>query len=232
MATEDRRDRRRIDDYTGVTTTVTIPAGQYRWYDNVTGHDADKVIELVGDGTRTIAQLVDRLSRVVRVDTTSADVAASLPSDPEDGQTLLYVNTGTGGNHITGLPGSVNLGDGFSFRITYDKDNTTWRYEDVIIDKYTNAEVHGTQTVYKWSGGRMALEQYITTPGTNPMNVTYLEAFVGTTVVTVSNDLINGCETTYQSPTTTGVNIYQFSSSGGSITPHFCSLVVNGRWKA
>ena len=60
MATENRKDRRRIEDWGGATTSNVIPDGQYRWYDGVAGYNAAEVIELIGDGSITIASLPKR----------------------------------------------------------------------------------------------------------------------------------------------------------------------------
>lgn len=60
MATYNRKDRRRIEDWSGATTANVIPAGQFRWYDGVTGYNASEVIDMVGDGSTTIASLPKR----------------------------------------------------------------------------------------------------------------------------------------------------------------------------
>ena len=49
-----------VEDYSGVTTSVVMPAGQSRWFDTVTGYPATSVINLVGDGVATIAVLLSR----------------------------------------------------------------------------------------------------------------------------------------------------------------------------
>lgn len=57
MATESRRDRRRIDAWSGITGTDVIPDGQFRWYDGVTGYGASEVLEVLGDGSTQLQNL-------------------------------------------------------------------------------------------------------------------------------------------------------------------------------
>lgn len=144
-----------VEDYSGITTSVVMADGQSRWFDNVTGLPATTVIQITGDGTTSIAAMVAR--HPVRnktfdvIDTDSADVAATTPSNPIDGYPWTVVNSGSSGNHVTGLPGTISLGDGKRISFIYDNTNSLWRYEDVAIDEY----VSSGQTVTKWAGGRM-----------------------------------------------------------------------------
>lgn len=49
-----------VEDYTLVSTGVVMPAGTVRWFNNATsvGYDAATVVQIIGDGTSTIAQLM------------------------------------------------------------------------------------------------------------------------------------------------------------------------------
>ena len=58
-------------------------------------------------------------------DTDAADVAATTPTSPSDGDKWIVVNSGSSGNHVTGLPGSISLGDGKRCDFIYDSTNTT-----------------------------------------------------------------------------------------------------------
>ena len=60
MANEDFEFIYTVEDYSGVNDADVMPAGQSRWFDTVTGYPSTSVINLVGDGTATIATLLAR----------------------------------------------------------------------------------------------------------------------------------------------------------------------------
>lgn len=250
-----------VEDYTGVSTTVVLPDGQKRWYDNVTGYQTSEIIEVVGDGSTQLGSLPKRqpltdgaqtiygnktfddpaefdgtatfTSSVAFQgdydieDTSSGDVAATTPTSPVNGQIWTVVNSGSSGNHVTGLPGSISLGDGKTITFTYDSTNTTWRYEDVIIDEYTS----GSETVRKWSGGRMENCGSLTASGSSTSTHTFVEAFNAAPLVAVGPRNQNVAEFANMFPTSTQLQYSAWNNSGAR-APTPLHYIAIGRWKA
>lgn len=232
-----------VEDYTAITTTVVPADGQERFYENAPGFRPANIVRVVGDGTSTVAQLVASALRDIhtfdRVDTTSGDVAATTPSSPWDGQKWTVVNEGSGGNHVTGLPGSISLADDFTITFTYDADSTTWRYENVIVDCYTS----GDQKVFKDSCGKMEITgdttfTFSSASSTNK-TITYAETFVTYVDVVMSggiNTSSSGFVNIYptDADNLSGFTPYAFTTGGGSIsdTTFSVSWTATGRWKA
>ena len=84
------------------------------------------------------------------LDTTAGDIAVTMPSSPQTGDSYQIWNSGTGGNYVTGLPDSIKLGDNKGIRLTWVGQ---WRYEDVIIEERSELGQHMT----KWASGRMEI---------------------------------------------------------------------------
>jgi len=230
-----------VEDYSAATTSSVVDAGQARWFDTVTGFPAARVFTVVGDGSSTIAELVAYQGKYDVIDTDGGDVGATAPTDLRDGQEWIVTNSGSSGNHVTGLPGTISLGDGKTIVFIYDDDNTAWRYEDVIIDEDTslNAERYAM-----WAGGRM--EKYgeatasATTASSNAFGTTagtvYYAAigrtfttgdFVGNVDITFSS---NGYAEELSSLSVGGFGAFCFhKTTGTSITLRYNAL---GRWKA
>jgi hypothetical protein len=277
MANENKRRFIDVEDYSAATTTDVIPNGQVRWFNKVTGYNAAEIIELVGDGSTTIASLARRqwltdtaqtlygvktldsipvlpasnpttanqAARKQYVDdnvpgigftfdvenTTSGDVAATTPSSPGDGDQWTVVNSGTGGNHVTGLPGSISLGDGKTITFKYDSTNATWRYEDVIIDEYSAADgvtADVTHSVKKWSGGMMRVQTRKAATVSDKTG-TFPEAFNSIDESPVSGG--SAGQQVIQSYTTTTVAM-RTTNSAGSVSIGEMTAETVGRWKA
>ena len=60
MANIDKEFIYTVEDYSGINDAVVMPAGQSRWFDTVTGYPSTSVVNLVGDGTATVATLLAR----------------------------------------------------------------------------------------------------------------------------------------------------------------------------
>jgi hypothetical protein len=165
-------------------------------------------------------------------DTTSSDVAATTPSSPGDGDQWTVVNSGSSGNYVTGLPGSIKLADDKKITFTYDATNATWRYEDIIIDYYVELDGDSiNQHVTKWSGGKMVINREPET-GAATMPVTFVESF-------------NTAPHTLQplprfSATVTSQSAIEYNTitasacviKASAATNYSIELTVVGRWKA
>lgn len=247
-----------VEDYSGVSTGVIMTPGQSRWFDTVTGHDSTEVIQLTGDGTASIATLLSRHDNITVVgdksfsgsialtgdydviDTDSADVAATTPTTPVDGQLWVVVNSGTSENHVTGLPGTISLGDGKRITLVYDNTNTTWRYEDVVIDEYT-AVATGTSLgtsptvdVRKWAGGRMTqLVHADNGSGTGARNYTPIETFAGTAPSLVGTGKTTGTSSINVTarPTTGNYAWATKLSNTSALADAEADILFDGRWK-
>lgn len=278
MATYNRKDRRLIEDWGGVNTAVVIPDGQFRWYDGVTGYNAAEVIELVGNGSTTIASLPKRQpatdgaqtlygvktfnaipvltssnptsdNQAARkayvdsllgetfdvVDTDGGDVAATTPTSPANGEKWIVFNSGTSGNHVTGLPNSITLGDLKTLHLKYDDTNTQWIYEDVIIDEYTDTSPSdGSMIVRKWSGGKMAVIIQKTSANTATITWTYPEAMtsVESYVGTSEGLTATAYQHSYFALGITSVDSVSRATNGTSTITKEYRAKVEGRWKA
>lgn len=269
MATYNRKDRRRVEDWTAAVKTNVIPDGQFRWYDGVTGYNAAEVIEMVGDGSITIASLPKRqpatdgaqtlygiktfnaipllpsttpssVNQATRkgyvdgllgetfdvVNTNSGDVAATTPSSPANGEKWIVFNSGTSGNHVTGLPNSITLGDLKTLHLKYDNTNTQWIYEDVTIDEY----ISGNYTVIKSSGGRLKIIGRDT-----PCNsISFPENFVDANYSIVGSTDVPSNTTFHVASFSTravGSVTCTVTTSAGSGVTQDIQFIAEGRWK-
>jgi hypothetical protein len=166
------------------------------------------------------------------VDTDSGDVTATTPTSPVNGQIWTVVNSGSSGNHVTGLPGTISLGDGKTIDFRYDSTNTTWRYQDVIIDEYEDTDTTNMTANYtKWAGGRMTIRLYQDNATSN-QTYNFLETFNATPVSTTAPEYTgDGRTAQIDRLTTTLIETECRNDSGSTSTiPRFS--IIEGRWKA
>jgi hypothetical protein len=162
-------------------------------------------------------------------DTDSDDVAITLPSSPTLGDLFEVWNTGTNGNHVTGLPDSIELGDGKGIRLRYVDG---WKYEDVIIDEYEDTGTTNMTANYtKWAGGRMTIRLYQDNATSN-QTYTFLETFNATPVSTTAPEFTgDGRTAQIDRLTTTLIETECRNDAGNTSTiPRFS--IIEGRWKA
>lgn len=275
MANENKRRFIDVEDYSAATTTDVIPNGQVRWFNKVTGYNAAEIIELVGDGSTTIASLARRqwLTDTAQtlygiktfddipvlpataptsanqaankayvdaqaaqtfdvIDTDSGDVAATTPSSPSNGDKWIVVNSGSSGNYVTGLPGSIKLGDGKRCDFIYDSTNTTWRYEDVIVEE---TQLTSEMLVIKWADGRQKLIDVWSNNGAS-RNISSA-AFTSIKLPSVSVEgNVSGAAVGHipsAAYSTTAYTVKTFvSTSAAVINTTNVIVTIEGRWKA
>lgn len=183
-----------------------------------------------------LTSLSDGPNQVKAINTDAGDVDAGLPSSPALGDLFEAWNTGTNGNHVTGLPNSITLGDGKGIRLRYVDG---WKYEDVIIDEYSDPVEPRIKTI-KWSGGRMvqtfAKAQSGGVVSSFYILVEFQESFVDTNYVQTAT-LSEGSTTNHddvrsRNKTVTGFE-YQFRQTTKSSDSYNVEAVftAEGRWK-
>ena len=178
------------------------------------------------------------------LDTTAGDIAVTMPSAPQTGDSYQIWNSGTGGNYVTGLPDSIKLGDNKGIRLTWIGQ---WRYEDVIIEERDESDQHVT----KWASGRMEIRYYGAIDGVDinvatgelfrsdtsesKMKFTYIEPFVSNIpTVTLDYQSLTGAKvnaTAWNNIFLDNVQIYAIRTTSSSNTTVILSWQAIGKWK-
>jgi hypothetical protein len=175
--------------------------------------------------TGMVQVIHQNLENIIEVDTTAGDVEANLPANPSVGQSITYVNIGTGGNHVTGLPDGITLGDGKQIRLT--RGASAWRYEDVTIDEYSGTWANGDYRVTKRSSGSMTMHVIKTTTTTAGVTFVYPETFVDLPYGSGGGQgivYLNPYPTVSQATTL----LY---ATGGTLTGGTYAYCLDGAWK-
>lgn len=184
-----------------------------------------------------VTSLSDGPNQVCSINTDAGDVNKTLPSSPSLGGLYEVWNTGSNGYHVnittdgSILYNGLAIGDRKGIRLRYVDG---WKYEDVIIDEYTDTTpTDGSMIVRKWSGGKMAVIIQKTSASTATVTWTYPEVMTSVECYTGTSEGLaaTAYQHSYVNLGVTSVDSINRATNGTSVIDKPYRAKVEGRWK-